>query len=129
MARQRDRESGFTLIELMIAVVIVGILLSIAIPSYQGYVRKGHRADAQAYLMDVAQRQHQYFTDTRAYAATVDLLHVPVPQSLTKYYTVAITTGSTPPSFQVTATAIGSQLPDGDLSLSNTGAKTPADKW
>ncbi|WP_153109276.1 type IV pilin protein [Propionivibrio limicola] len=125
----KDLCRGFTLIELMIVVAIVGILASIAYPSYQEYVRRGHRADAQAYLMDVAQRQQQYFTDNRSYAGDVATLNAAAPSSITPYYTIAIVTGATPPSFSVTATAIGTQLADGNLSIDNTGAKTPSGKW
>lgn len=123
------KSRGFTLIELMIVVAIVGILAAIAYPSYQGHLRKGHRADAQAYLMDLAQRQQQYITDNRAYAGDANSLSAPVPNSVAGFYTVQITTGATPPTFAITATAIGTQVPDGNLSIDNTGAKTPADKW
>jgi type IV pilus assembly protein PilE len=54
------RQSGFTLLELMIVLVIVGILASIAIPSYRDSIRKGNRRAAQAVLMDIANRERQY---------------------------------------------------------------------
>jgi len=123
------KSRGFTLIELMIVVAIVGILAAIAYPSYQGHLRKGHRADAQAYLMDLAQRQQQYITDNRAYAGDVNSLSAPVPNSVAGFYTVQITPGATPPTFVITATAIGTQTPDGNLSIDNTGAKAPVGLW
>ena len=126
-ARLRGR--GFSLIELMIVVAVIGILAAIAYPSYQDYLRRGHRADAQAYLMDIAQRQQQYFTDNRSYASTVAALNSTVPTNVSSYYTIAVATGSTPPSFTITATATGSQLSDGDLTIDNTGTRTPSSKW
>ena len=62
------RHRGFTLIELMITVAIVAILAGIAYPSYKAYVQKGNRASAEAFLMDGAQRQQQYFLHNRIFA-------------------------------------------------------------
>ena len=62
------RARGFTLIEVLIAVAIVGILAAIAFPNYQNHIRKGRRADAQSFMMDLANRQAQYMLDARTYA-------------------------------------------------------------
>ena len=59
---------GFTLIELMVACAIVAVLAMVAYPSYTSHLKKGRRASAQAALLDIAQRQKQYFVDTRSYA-------------------------------------------------------------
>ena len=90
---------GFTLIELAVVVAIIGILASIAYPNYTEYVRRGHRADAQSILMDISQRQRQYFTYSRSYAADLTTLNVSVPATVTPYYTISVNTGDTPPSF------------------------------
>ena len=62
------RSSGFTLIELMVALAVVAILTAIAFPSYQRYIQRGIRAQGQVFLMDLSQRQEQFFLDQRSYA-------------------------------------------------------------
>ena len=62
---------GFTLIELMITVAVVGILAAIAYPSYQDSVRKARRADAKSALLDAAQRQERFFTENNQYSVVL----------------------------------------------------------
>ena len=62
-----NRSQGFSLIELMIAVVIVGILAAIAIPMYSDYVTRSRRADGQATLMQVAQELERCYTQFSKY--------------------------------------------------------------
>lgn len=129
-------EEGFSLIELMIAVVIVGILAAVAIPSYQNYVIKGNRAAAQAFMSDVANREKQYLLDARSYLSVADnsgfsALGMSVPGDVSRHYTVSVSApAATPPAFTITATPTSSQqTADGALTLTSEGAKTPADKW
>ena len=120
------------MIELMITVAVIGILASIAYPSYIAQVRKSRRADAQAALMNIAARQQQMLLDTRSYAATVAALNITLPVSFAQNYTVTITVGtSIVPTFTVTATPSGSQASDacGALSLDESGTKLPSTCW
>lgn len=63
--------SGFTLIELMIVVAIVAILLALAFPSYSEFVRKGNRSIARTHLLDIANRQQEFFLNNKTYAASL----------------------------------------------------------
>ncbi len=128
----QSKHQGFTLLELMVVVAIVGILASIALPSYQEYLKKARRSAAQSHLMDVAQRQQQYLIDARSYATTLSALNVETSADVSSYYTIEIeASDGPPPSFTVTATPkTGTpQAGDATLTIDNTGAKTPADKW
>ena len=128
---------GFTLIEVMVVVVIVGVLAAIGYPSYQNHMRKGARASAQAEMMKIADRQAQYLLDARTYAVgsgALTALNISLPTDVSVKYTVTITaadgtdTPSTPPSYTIRATPItgGAQVADGELTLAHTGAKTRA---
>lgn len=60
---------GFTVIELLIVLVIMGIILAIVLPSYTDYVRKAARADAKSAVLDLAQNEERYFTNNGSYLA------------------------------------------------------------
>lgn len=84
------RARGFTLMEMMIVVVVVGILAGVALPAYQESLRKGRRTDAKEALMEVANREEQYMLDNSTYVQDMKLLgYAKDPmESDDKHYTI-----------------------------------------
>ena len=123
------KQAGVTLIELVIVVIIVGILAAIAVPSYRQYVIKGNRRAAQAVMMDIANRERQYFIGNREFASKADLAYSLSTEVSDNYtYDIALDAGP-PPAFTITFTAVGAQVSDGNLTLTSEGDKGPAGKW
>ncbi len=127
------RSQGFTLIELMVAVAVVGILAGLAWPSYRNYVMRANRSAAQQFMLDIANREEQYMLDARSYATgstALTSLNLTVPTAVSPNYTLSVAAVTGPPvGYLITATAIGNQLTDGNLTLSSAGTKTPTSKW
>lgn len=128
----KGKQHGFTLIELMITVAIIGVLAAIAYPSYASYIIKGNRAAAKAQMLDIANRQQQFMLANRAYATramlTTSGYALPTEVSTKYSYSITLGTGAVP-DYLITFTAIGSQASDGDLTLNSEGVKTPTSKW
>ena len=131
-----NKQKAFTLIELMVTVAIVGILASIAIPSYQGSVMKSRRADAQGALLGFANAMERYFTVNNKYtgaavgggdtgAPTIFSATSPVDGG-TPYYNLTIS-AATASSYTLSAAPIGVQASDacGTLTITQTGVKSP----
>ena len=130
---RRYGSGGFTLIELMIVVAIVGILAAIAYPSYTKYIQSTRRGDAQAALLDFAQTLERYHTTKGTYkgagsdsggntgAPTIFPTEAPLDGN-TKYYDLTIQSASDG-AFTIRATPKGAQSGDGILEYTSTGRK------
>ena len=125
------RQGGMTLIELMIAVVIVGILTMIAYPNYTSHVVKSRRTQATACLQEAAQFMERFYTTNlrydRAGSAEVSLPATSCIQDMNGRYVLSISSVSAN-AFVLKATPQGAQASAdtqcGTLSLSQSGAKT-----
>ena len=108
MSRQ-DQQNGFTLMEVMIVTVIVGIIAAIAIPSYSKHVTKGRRTDAITFLSEVAGEQMRYFSDNNRYADDMselgygDAATFDTPEG---HYRVSVTNPGGRSTFVLTATPV-----------------------
>lgn len=146
--------AGFTLLELMIVVVIVGVLASIALPAYGDYVLRGNRTVARTVILRIASQQENYFADRKQYATTLGTLSgdYSPPSTTTIYvkkdgriqtassseviYGVTLT-GASASAFTITATPLNQQAKDakcGTLSYASSGTTSasgtrPADCW
>lgn len=133
LQRAGTKRGGFTLIELLIVVAIIGALAMIGIPSYERYTIRSNRAVAKQFLLSIASRQEQYVLDARQYSGTIGAggLNLTPPTELAARYTFAVVAAAptATPAFTATATAIGTQTSDGNLTIDNFGTKLPADKW
>lgn len=132
------RAAGFTLIELMIAVGIATLLLTIAIPSYRSQIEKSRRTDAKTALLDLASREQRFFSVNNTFTASAQNLGYGGAVSTfnvgSNYYSVTVTApaAASPPTFSITATPIAgtSQASDtqcASFTVDNTGKQSSTD--
>lgn len=118
------RQAGFSLIEIMIVVVIIGILASIVLPSYQNNVRASRRADVQRLLVERSQVLERYFTANGRYVTVAGGNTCGGgADPVSDFYVVV--TACTDTTFTITATpgASGLQAVDGTQTLTQSGAR------
>ncbi len=122
-------QSGFTLIEVMVVVMIVGILAAIAYPSYQEYVLRGYRSEGMALLNDAAARQERYYAQTNSYVTSdsdMDKLGMSETSSSGRYE-LSVSNPNGSGGYLLTATPKGAQTADtkcGDLLLNARGVRS-----
>lgn len=128
---------GFTLIELMIVVVVIAILASVAWPSYQEYIKRSRRSDAQSLMLAISSKEQQVMLDRRQYTDLTGTGGLNMSAQgwnctansnktcANAYYNVTIDlVAGPPPSFNVVGNPVGAQVGDGTLNYAGTGAKT-----
>lgn len=119
--------NGFTLIELMVVVAIIGVISAIAFPSYNSYMNKSRRADAKVGLQKLADKQERFYLQNNTYTSVFTSAGLNTSTTSEEgYYTFAVDSASVS-GFSMTATAVGIQANDIDcatLTLSSTSLKT-----
>ncbi len=136
---QRTHNRGFTLVEVMIALVVVGLLSALAYPSYQQQVAKGRRTDAKQSLLELSQRMERFYTERGTYVGAA-LGNTGLYPNVTSggYYDLTIS-AQTLDGFTVRATPRGSQVGDacasflynqvGDQTVSNDASLSAVKCW
>lgn len=118
-----QKKSGFTLVELIVVIAMIGILTAIALPSYQSYIRRTHCEGAKATLSGAANFLERYRAQNNSYTgATLGATDAISPESGTVQFNIAIA-ASTATTYTLTATPVGMLAGKGTLSLKSTGER------
>lgn len=143
------RSHGFSLIELMITLMVIGVLAAVAVPSYQSYMRSAYRAEARIALQETAQWMERHFSMTQSYAtssqggtinnAALSAAGLAVtPRAGAARYNISFSAGPTATTYTLQAVPTGAQAGDtrcGTLTLNHqqargiSGTGTVADCW
>jgi type IV pilus assembly protein PilE len=123
--------AGFTLIELMIVVAIIGILAAVGIPAYNDHTKRARRAEGRNALLDIAARQERRYSDANQYTANLGSLGMNDPAGCTAagvqsdncFYTLTLAVGTSNQSFTATAAPLSPDPQCGNLSLTSTGVR------
>ena len=137
MAKTVCRERGFTLTELLIVVVIIGILTAITYPAYRGFVLQSNRSDAHISLLEASQQLERWFTENNTYAGyTYNGTDITTSGSAAAsrqgHYALQFTADPGASGYTLGATASGDQASDSEcitLTIDQTGLRTPAGCW
>ncbi|WP_163836629.1 type IV pilin protein [Spartinivicinus ruber] len=132
-----SKNSGYTLIEVLMVVVIVSLLATVALPSYQDQMMRTRRADGKTMLLEVMQAQERYFTEELIYTKDLTQLgygdkRVPSHEN---FYLVSAHECSTANPVSITecielkAEPVGAQFDDGILVIDSYGNQNPPEKW
>lgn len=125
MLAARNKQAGFTLTELMIVVVIVGILAAIGYPNYQNFVREAKRSDAHATLSHMAAQQERYFSDQNGYALSLTTLGYSSATAISQEGHWQVALNGTATAFTISATPANGHSDDdcATITLNSAGLK------
>lgn len=135
---------GFSLIELLVVVAILGILMAIAMPAYNQYVIRANKAAAKAFLLEVASREEQFLIGNGNYGTLTDL-KMTISEDINRYFDVTLTTGTNSgstvialqgmPTFRISVAGKAGTLQAGNppaaspYSINQFGLKLPVGEW
>ena len=133
---------GFTLVEVIIVVAIMSVLISIALPAYQGYVLRSHRTTVQSEMLKILTRQEIYYVENRQYGTLEDLRYNAnivginnngdIVAAGNGIYDLQMDTGQPANEFLIEADATGTQVADKEcleMTLDSTGSREAIECW